>query len=474
MKLSPSSLLADAKACVTRMPLQVVLLCALTAYAVLQLLENSTTVVWLNVFLPNALLFTVAAGIRFGTGRHKKLLSVMLVASLVIALADGIWVQNCKGLVTSSMIAVHIAVWTSTAAAIIFVPSPRGDNDELPSWSFAVRQIVSALFCGCIAWIMATAIFFIYATIQLLFDCELPWDLFLSLQIVFAGAMPAFIFLCMIPFGSRRFRHKSTDGNLTTKVALYLVVPVAAVYMLILYAYGAKILLSWSLPVGMVTYPVAGLFLAVMLAEFMLYPASRREHNRFIDIVVRLLPALMLPLLVLMSVGLCRRLHDYGVTAMRVYGVIFNLWTYAVCIGLWLRGNRRFVWIPALFAILFLASSVIPYFNVSEICGRARLSQARSIVKKYVPDAEFPMPSEQFFDIRDSMRPEDSESITDILYYIRWNNGENALQEIVSKPYDIYDLTIYNTVVVEEVVVEEDSVEVLPDTVVYDDTFAQE
>ena len=466
MKLSPASLLADAHACVVRMPMQVSLLFALTLYAVAQVWADNLSTVWLNVFLPNALLFTVAAGIRFGTGRHKQLLPWLLGASLVLALADGLWLHNCNGSFSSTMISVHLAVWVSVGAAIVFIPSPRGAADELPSWSFAVRQVISAAFCGCIALLMAIAVFCITSTVQLLFDCNVPWELYLSLLIVFAGALPAFIFLCMIPFGSRRFCSDSMPAGLTTKVALYLVLPVAAIYMLIIYVYGAKILISWTLPAGLVTYPVAGLFFTVMLAEFMLYPAARREHNRFISLVVRWLPALMLPLLVLMSVGLGRRLHDYGVTPLRVYGVIFNLWAYAVCIGLWLRGARRFVWVPALFAVLFLASSVIPYFNVSEICGRVRLSQAKAIVSKYAPDATFPMPSERFFELRDEMDAADSDRLTDILYFIRWNNGESSIEKIVSKPYDIYDLTIgYNSIVIEEVAVDTVEVVELPDSV---------
>ena len=47
--------------------------------------------------------------------------------------------------------------------------------------------------------------------------------------------------------------------------------------------------------------------------------------------IARWLPALVLPLLVLMTVGIIRRFNDYGVTINRLYLITLNIWCYIVC-----------------------------------------------------------------------------------------------------------------------------------------------
>jgi hypothetical protein len=157
-------------------------------------------------------------------------------------------------------------------------------------------------------------------------------------------------------------------------------------YIATLYVYAAKILITWQLPVGWVCYLVSASMLGMVILIFITFPLQYEQGNSFFKKLMRCLPLAMLPLLVLMSVAIGRRLSDYGITVSRLYVVVFNLWCYVVCIGLLLSRNRRIWWVPASFAVVLLLISVGPWSipNVTEhrLQAEVREAFASSGVKK--------------------------------------------------------------------------------------------
>ncbi|HBB07673.1 MAG TPA: DUF4153 domain-containing protein, partial [Bacteroides sp.] len=62
---------------------------------------------------------------------------------------------------------------------------------------------------------------------------------------------------------------------------------------------------------------VVTLMTGCIAIEFALYPARVKYGHRKDRLIARLLPALALPLLLLMSIGIARRFMDYGITINR-------------------------------------------------------------------------------------------------------------------------------------------------------------
>lgn len=81
------------------------------------------------------------------------------------------------------------------------------------------------------------------------------------------------------------------------------------------------------------------------------------------------MPVLILPLLLLMTIGIIRRFNDYGITINRLYLATLNGWFYIVCIGLFVIKARRINWIPVSFAGIFLLTSALPvnYAGITRI-----------------------------------------------------------------------------------------------------------
>jgi hypothetical protein len=95
--------------------------------------------------------------------------------------------------------------------------------------------------------------------------------------------------------------------------------------------------------------------------------------------VIRWFPVLALPLVILMTVGIVRRLGDYGITVNRLYVLTLNLWFYAVCIGLFVLKARRIHWIPLSFGAILLLTSAQP-MNYCEIVRRYLRQQISDVM----------------------------------------------------------------------------------------------
>jgi hypothetical protein len=150
-----------------------------------------------------------------------------------------------------------------------------------------------------------------------------------------------------------------------------LFMPIAAAYLVTLYCYAAKILFTWQLPDGWVSWLVTASMAAMVILFTMVYPyiekasQSASGWNRMaVRFITRRMPILMLPLLLLMSIGITRRISDYGITVLRLYLVAFNIWCYAVCIVLIIKRNAGILWISVSFILAFAVLTLLP-INVS-------------------------------------------------------------------------------------------------------------
>ncbi len=278
------------------------------------------------------------------------------------------------------------------AASIILVPFLRRDSgSDTGFWNYTLDTLTSALTSFAIGVLLTIGIDVLLLAVETLFGVDVDWKIYVDVAwtcILFIGSI---IFLQLLPrsenAGVRR------PGKTGLALVHYILMPLLAAYLITLYVYAAKILLSWELPRGWVSWLVSVSMLCLVLVVFLIYPVQfRSEESRLDRCVRRWLPAVFLPLLLLMSIGIARRVNDYGITVARLYLVLFNVWCYFVCLGLIACKSRKFKWIPQSFIALLLLASIGPW-NFTSVTRRTLIHQIWSKVNAVVPDAVFPLDS---------------------------------------------------------------------------------
>ena len=387
-----------------------------------------------------------------------------IAAEIVLQVALlGFWAycrffENFNGACQLAMGSISVLVFIAC-----FINSFYKDRNDVPLVNFTLRMVVVLAATGIVTLIFMLAIFLIMTALDALFKINVTnYAYFMAAVISWALLFPAML-LQFVPEGQAKHDYSTNLGKFVRGVTKWLVLPVTAAYLAILYVYAIKILVKWTLPNGWVAIPVSVSFALCLLLLFLLYPEAYSENEKpLMRAVRRWIPVAVLPLLALMSVGIFKRIGDYGATIERLYLLAFNLWCYGICLGLIFSRGKRFWWIPASFALVFLLTSVGPW-NFTSTTRRIIQKDARNIMMAN-GITKFPADSSTFSSMMSKADSATTERLIDKLTYLQWNYSKDttAIRDLLDYNVDIYDK--YDTYPYDA-----DSVVTLPDTASFKD-----
>ncbi len=308
-----------------------------------------------------------------------------LATAGVLSVALRLWSEDRSGIMRHAVAATVHAVWigaavwlscnypfdivtgwgcfalcTAVAVALCQLPFLRRP-DDLRLWNFTLRLVSAAATVGLVGILLGSGICILLVSFEHLFGMNVSFRFYADVWLFCGVLLSPVLFLLLVPSGAGKHDDSAVAFTGFGKgVIHYLFIPLLAAYLLTLYAYSAKILAAWELPDGWVTWLVSVSMLGMTAIICTIYPVRFTEGMRFDKWLMRWLPLMVLPLLLLMTAGTVRRVGDYGITVWRLYLIVFNVWCYAVCLILFFTRSRRIWWIPASFSAVLIVTSVGP------------------------------------------------------------------------------------------------------------------
>ncbi len=352
-KFSPKELLQIGKETFKRFPISciativVTIFCLLPIYTYPPIKDNPSLLFFLFFYPATTYFLNILTNLLAENYANRKLLIIggLNIFWLVFSIIASIywWTNwNALGLIAACFLML----------VLLFCYPTLIQKDNLASWKFATQNIANLTVSGFMLLIFYGALAILYLGTGELFSIKINGQLYLDTLIICFCAIMPFLFLTQISK-----QEKAT--NLLENVS-YLLIPVQLLYVIILYIYAAKILFTWTLPCGAVSWMVIISMIGMILLQWILYPKMLDENKTAKQTILRYLPILMIPLLILMSVGIFRRISDYGITISRLYVLAANIWFYGICIYLAIHKSKKIVGIPLSFAIVFLLISFGP------------------------------------------------------------------------------------------------------------------
>jgi hypothetical protein len=240
------------------------------------------------------------------------------------------------------------------------VPFLKNETD-VPFWTFTkivvTQIIITVLFASVLFAGLSLAIY----SLEVLFKIDISDKVYQNLSVLCYILFAPVYFLSNVPEKAEMFKQDNTFDIFFKILGLYIFLPILALYTLILYVYLVQIIIKWELPNGWVSTLVSILGLGGFLCMFILYPLRLQNDNKFVNILSKYFSVVLMPLLVLMSIGIFRRLGDYGLTINRCLVLILNLWFYGISIYLFITKSKHLKWIVISFAAVALIVSVGPW-----------------------------------------------------------------------------------------------------------------
>lgn len=313
---------------------------------------------------------------------HKGRWGYMLASALIHIAWIGVSVllmrsYDMLGYAPYTYVVVALVV---TLVISLLVLSFFSDRTDVAFWNFSLRFIGAVVTALVVSGIVCGGLELLVVGIEKLFGVFISSHCYSNIAIICFCMLAPVLLIQAVPGGAQKHDAQPMEmSRLIENAVTRLFMPIAAAYLVTLYCYAAKILFTWQLPDGWVSWLVTASMAAMVILFMMVYPYIEKAshsasgwNSMAVRFITRRMPVLMLPLLLLMSIGIARRISDYGITVLRVYLVAFNIWCYAICIVLIIKRNAGILWIPVSFVLTFAVLTLLPV-NVST-CVRKNLT----------------------------------------------------------------------------------------------------
>jgi len=222
-------------------------------------------------------------------------------------------------------------------------------ESELPFEQYAVRMIFAVLQVGLILLVVNIGFILIFGLLDKLIANINIWSWIYRMELILIPVVYVPYFLTCLTT-----RTEKRPGNFTRGIVLYAMMPIYIGAVVIIYAYIIKILVTWDFPVNQVFSICAGLFSAGVVIWTMAYAFTRRDRSKLYNIIIRYMKYIVAPMILLELYAMIIRIHEYGWTIARSYGIYF--------ISLQIVYTA---WEPILMAVRFILKKEKPKYGES-------------------------------------------------------------------------------------------------------------
>lgn len=162
----------------------------------------------------------------------------------------------------------------------------------------------------------------------------------------------------------------------------FILIPLLLLYASILYIYGLKIIGTWELPKGWVSYLVLIYGMLGILALLLVHPLLDGKSRAWVAWFRRLYYYSLAPLLVLLFIAICTRISQYGFTEPRYFVLLLALWLSFITLYFILFTKTSIKTIPYSLLIAGIAVLITPFINVFDVSNRSQKKTFKELLER--------------------------------------------------------------------------------------------
>lgn len=225
--------------------------------------------------------------------------------------------------------ATWLFIYTTSFLSIFVAPFFK-QKDENGFWVFLMKNAKAAVIAGAISAVLFASIEGLLFGFSNLFDIEVSNRPYTYSAIICSCTIFPILFFSGIPSIDECLQEAPALNKFQVSTNKFLFLPILSLYIILLYAYIAKIIIQWEIPKGMVSYLVSVSMLLLLLRVTLMHPERIDPKPSFEKKLLKILPTACIPLVILMSVGIMRRISDYGISEDRYYIAAVNIFYYII------------------------------------------------------------------------------------------------------------------------------------------------
>ena len=220
-----------------------------------------------------------------------------------------------------------------------------------------VRFVVASIFAAVLFAGLGLAI----ASVETLFGLEIDDEIYPRLFVALVTVFHPLYVLSGVPRDLPALRDDRDFPRPLRVFAQSILLPLVAVYLVILLAYLGRVVLTQEWPSGWIGWLVSAVAVAGLLAVVLLDPVARERGGGWVPRVTFGWFAAMIPSLVMLLMALGKRVDQYGITENRYFLGVLAIWLLVLCLARVARTWRDPRWIPGTLAVVTLLTIAGPW-----------------------------------------------------------------------------------------------------------------
>jgi hypothetical protein len=265
------------------------------------------------------------------------------------------------------------------ALCLLSVGPFLGLDGQQSFWQYNKTLVFRFLGAALYSTILYIGLSLALVAVDQLFGLEIPGRRYGQLWFFIAGILNTWLFLAGIPERFDVFEQSVEYPKSLRLLVQYVLVPLAVVYAIIIYAYIGKILISWQWPDGMISPMILGFAVTGFFSLALVYPLHEREAVGWMSAIARWFPYTMIPLVALFPFAIWRRVSEYGITEARYVALVLAAWLF-VTVGYFVFvRERNFRYFPTTIGVLAVLVSYGPW-NMFEVSARSQVERLKELL----------------------------------------------------------------------------------------------
>ena len=270
----------------------------------------------------------------------------------------------------------YVQLTLAVQLAIAIAPF-LGRGEANGFWQFNRRLFLRFFLSGIYAVVFFGGLALAILAVDKLFDVKVNDNVYPRLWLLTVFVFFPWHFLAGVPRDLRALDADTEHPRGLRLFTQYMLVPLVLLYLGILFAYTAKILLSRQWPQGWVGWLVSVAALFGVLTVLLLQPGRPEREHRWTDRFALGFFVAILPLLGVLFAALGKRVGQYGWTERRYWLLVLGAWLGGIALFMIFNRSRNLKVIPASLAVVALVTAFGPWgaYAVSRRDQTARLGR---------------------------------------------------------------------------------------------------
>ena len=254
-----------------------------------------------------------------------------------------------------------------------------GKDQENDFWEFNKTLFLQILTALLYSGVLYTGLFLALLAVENLFDVNVQDTIYARLWFFMAGIFNTLFFLGGVPvLSANKSRSYSYPKGLKV-FTQYVLLPLVAIYLAILYTYMAKIGGQWYWPKGWVSYLVLGFSGLGILSFLLLRPLQGTKGNKWVGLFLKWFYFLLIPLVILLGLAVFRRVYDYGITENRYFLIVLTFWLMSITLYFLISSRKGIKIIPISLCIIAFLSAFGPWGAI-KVAQRSQLYRFENVL----------------------------------------------------------------------------------------------